>query len=349
MAIRVGINGFGRIGRSVLHRALETKKIKVVAINDITDPATLAHLFKYDSVMGTFPKDVRMDGNTLVAGTSKIKVFAERNPAEIPWEKLKVDIVIDSTGLFLSPAKASMHLSAGAKKVILSAPAKTSNAEERKLFAYAKEKVDATIVLGVNDQVYNPKSHHIVSNASCTTNCLAPIAKVIDDNFQIKNGLMTTIHSYTSDQCLLDAPHPDLRRSRAAAVSMIPTKTGAATAIGLVLPKLNGKLGGMAVRVPTPNVSLVDLTVDLGKAATVEEVNAAMKTASDGPMKGILGYEVAPLVSVDFTGNSHSSIFDPGFTRMSGKKMLKVLSWYDNEWGYSCRLVDLAAMVGGKL
>ncbi len=349
MAIRVGINGFGRIGRSVLHRALATKKIKVVAVNDITDPATLAHLFKYDSVMGTYPKDVGIKGGNLVAGSSKIKVFAERNPADLPWDKLNVDIVIDSTGLFLSPAKASMHLKAGAKKVILSAPSKESDAEELKKFGYSKKSVDGTFVLGVNDNVYDPKKHHIISNASCTTNCLAPVAKVLDDNFQIKNGLMTTIHAYTSDQRLLDAPHKDLRRARAAAMSMIPTKTGAAKAIGLVLPKLNGKLDGMAVRVPTANVSLVDLTVNLGKAATADDVNKAMKKASEGALKGILGYAPAPMVSVDFTGDSHSSIFDPGFTKMIGKKTLKVLSWYDNEWGYSCRLVDLAAMVGAKL
>lgn len=326
--IKVGINGFGRIGR-LTYRALLTKSdVEVVAINDLTDAKTLAHLFKYDSVHGKFNGEVAVDGDSIIINGHKMKVMAEKDPANLPWGAIGVDIVVECTGIFRTREKMSKHLTAGAKKVVLSVPSDN------------KEDVDATIVLGVNDDTLTPDMK-LVSNASCTTNCLAPIAKVLHDNFGIKNGLMNTIHSYTNDQIILDAPHKDLRRARAAAVSIIPTKTGAAKAIGLVIPDLDGKLDGFAVRVPTPDGSLVDLTVELNRAVTKDEIHAAMKTAANGPMKGILEYLDEPLVSCDIIGNSHSSIFDSGLTKVIGGNFVKVVSWYDNEYGYSCRLADL--------
>lgn len=326
--IKVGINGFGRIGR-LTYRALLTKSnVEVVAINDLTDAKTLAHLFKYDSVHGKFNGEVFVDGEYLVINSHKLKVMAEKDPANLPWASLGVDIVVECTGIFRTREKMSKHLSAGAKKVVLSVPADN------------KEDVDATIVLGVNDDTLTPDMK-LVSNASCTTNCLAPIAKVLHDQFGIKNGLMNTIHSYTNDQIILDAPHKDLRRARAAAVSIIPTKTGAAKAIGLVIPDLDGKMDGFAVRVPTPDGSLVDLTCELSRPVTKDEIHAAMKAAANGPMKGVLEYLDEPLVSCDIIGNSHSSIFDSGLTKVIGGNFVKVVSWYDNEFGYSCRLADL--------
>ncbi|MCB9476463.1 MAG: type I glyceraldehyde-3-phosphate dehydrogenase [Deltaproteobacteria bacterium] len=347
--IRVGINGFGRIGRAVFRRVLETKQFKIVAVNDLTDAHTLAHLLKYDSNMGVLNKDVRYEGDSFIVGNQKVKVLSERDPAALPWKKLNVDVVIESTGIFTSPAKLNLHLKAGAKKVILSAPSKKSSPEELEKFGYDKDDVDATICMGVNESTYNPKKHHIISNASCTTNCLAPVAKVLNDEFGIVQGLMTTVHSYTNDQNILDAPHKDLRRARAAAVSMIPTTTGAAKAIGLVLPELKGKLDGMAIRVPTPDVSLVDLTANLKKPVSIEKVNAAMKKAAEGKLKGILRYLDEPLVSVDLMGDTHSSAFDSLCTKVIDDKFVKILSWYDNEYGYSCRVVDLAAKVGASL
>jgi len=326
--IKVGINGFGRIGR-LTYRALLTKSnVEVVAINDLTDSKTLAHLLKYDSVHGRFPGEVSVDGEYLVVNGKKLKVMAERDPANLPWGALGVEIVIESTGIFRTREKMNKHLIAGAKKVVLSVPADN------------KEDVDATIVLGVNDNTLTPEMKFI-SNASCTTNCLAPIAKVLNDNFGIKKGLMNTIHSYTNDQIILDAPHKDLRRARAAAVSIIPTKTGAAKAIGLVIPALEGKLDGFATRVPTPDGSLIDLTCELMRDVTKEEINAAMKAAANGPMKGILEYTDDPIVSCDIIGNPHSSIFDSLLTKVLGGNMVKVISWYDNEYGYSCRLADM--------
>lgn len=326
--IKVGINGFGRIGR-LTYRALLTKSdVEVVAINDLTDAKTLAHLFKYDSVHGKFNGDVAVDGDSIIINGHKMKVMAEKDPANLPWGAIGVDIVVECTGIFRTREKMSKHLTAGAKKVVLSVPSDN------------KEDVDATIVLGVNDNTLTPDMK-LVSNASCTTNCLAPIAKVLHDNFGIKNGLMNTIHSYTNDQIILDAPHKDLRRARAAAVSIIPTKTGAAKAIGLVIPDLDGKLDGFAVRVPTPDGSLVDLTVELNRAVTKDEIHAAMKAAATGPMKGILEYLDEPLVSCDIIGNPHSSIFDSGLTKVIGGNFVKIVSWYDNEFGYSCRLADL--------
>jgi glyceraldehyde 3-phosphate dehydrogenase len=326
--IKVGINGFGRIGR-LTYRALLTKSdVEVVAINDLTDAKTLAHLFKYDSVHGKFNGEVSVDGDSIIINGHKMKVMAEKDPANLPWGAIGVDIVVECTGIFRTREKMSKHLTAGAKKVVLSVPSDN------------KEDVDATIVLGVNDDTLTPDMK-LVSNASCTTNCLAPIAKVLHDNFGIKNGLMNTIHSYTNDQIILDAPHKDLRRARAAAVSIIPTKTGAAKAIGLVIPDLDGKLDGFAVRVPTPDGSLVDLTVELNRTVTKDEIHAAMKAAAHGPMKGILEYLDEPLVSCDIIGNSHSSIFDSGLTKVIGGNFVKIVSWYDNEYGYSCRLADL--------
>ena len=326
--IKVGINGFGRIGR-LTYRALLTKSdVEVVAINDLTDAKTLAHLFKYDSVHGKFNGEVSVDGDSIIINGHKMKVMAEKDPANLPWGAIGVDIVVECTGIFRTREKMSKHLAAGAKKVVLSVPSDN------------KEDVDATIVLGVNDDTLTPDMK-LVSNASCTTNCLAPIAKVLHDNFGIKNGLMNTIHSYTNDQIILDAPHKDLRRARAAAVSIIPTKTGAAKAIGLVIPDLDGKLDGFAVRVPTPDGSLVDLTVELNRAVTKDEIHAAMKAAATGPMKGILEYLDEPLVSCDIIGNPHSSIFDSGLTKVIGGNFVKIVSWYDNEFGYSCRLADL--------
>ncbi len=334
MAIKVGINGFGRIGRMFLRAALTKKDLEVVAVNDITDAPTLAHLLKYDSIHGTLRHEVKTEGGTIFLDGKPLQVLAERDPAKLPWSKLGVQVVIESTGLFTARDKAAMHLAAGAKKVVISAPA---------------DGADVTLCLGVNHHVYDPKKHDVISNASCTTNCLAPIGKVLHDSFGVVHGLMTTVHSYTSDQMLQDGPHRDLRRARAAAVSMVPTSTGAAKAIGLVLPALNGKLDGIAIRVPTANVSLVDLTVTVDKDADVKSVNAAMKTAADGALKGILEYSEAPLVSVDLNGNPHSSIFDAPLTKVVGKRLVKVFSWYDNEWGYSNRLADIAAFVADQL
>ena len=326
MATKVGINGFGRIGRNIFRAALGDSEIDVVAVNDITDAATLAYLLKYDSALGILDADVKADGDSIVVNGKAIKVLAERDPGNLPWGDLGAEIAVESTGLFRDRDSASKHLTAGAKKVIISAPAKGE---------------DITIVLGVNEKSYNKAEHNIISNASCTTNCLAPVAKVLMDNFGIKRGLMTTIHSYTGDQKLLDGPHKDLRRARAAALSMIPTTTGAAVATGLVLPELVGKLDGMAIRVPTPNVSLVDLVAELEKDASVEDINAAMKAASEGSLKGLLDYMDAPLVSIDLNGNPHSSIFDSLATMALEGGLVKVLSWYDNEWGYSNRVKDL--------
>ena len=326
MALRVAVNGFGRIGRSVLRAAMQDKDIEFVAINDLTDAKTLAHLLKYDSVHGIFPGEVSAQGDQIIVNGKAIKVLAIKNPADLPWKELKVDIVLEATGLFTSKEKASLHLSAGAKKVIISAPATDP---------------DITIVLGVNDREYDKTKHHIISNASCTTNCLAPVAMVLQQNFGIEKGLVTTVHSYTNDQNILDLPHKDLRRARAAALSMIPTTTGAAKAVSLVLPELKGKLDGMAIRVPTANVSVVDLVVTLTKQTDAEQVNAALKKASEGPLKGILGYSSEPLVSIDFNGNPLSSIVDSQCTKVIGGNMAKVISWYDNETGFSTRVVDL--------
>jgi len=328
--LKVGINGFGRIGR-LTFRALLNKSndVEVVAFNDLTDAKTLAHLLKYDSVHGKFPGEISVDGDYLIVNGKKIKVLADRDPANLPWGALGVEIVLECTGIFRTREKMSKHLAAGAKKVLLSVPADNPS------------DVDATIVLGVNDNILTPDMK-LISNASCTTNCLAPIAKVLHDNFGIKKGLMNTIHSYTNDQIILDAPHKDLRRARAAAVSIIPTKTGAAKAIGLVIPDLEGKMDGFAVRVPTPDGSLVDLTCELSRNVTKEEIHAAMKAAANGPMKGILEYLEEPLVSCDIIGNPHSSIFDSGLTKVLGGNLVKVISWYDNENGYSNRLADLA-------
>jgi glyceraldehyde 3-phosphate dehydrogenase len=329
MTTKVAINGFGRIGRNVLKCILKDKEcsdIEVVAINDLTDAATLAHLFKYDSVQGTTPHEVKGEEGRLSIDGKPIQVLSVRNPEELPWKKLGIDVVIESTGFFTKREGASKHLAAGAKKVIISAPATDP---------------DVTVVLGVNEGEYDPKKHQIVSNASCTTNCLAPVAKVLNDELGIRKGLMTTIHSYTNDQNILDLPHKDLRRARAAAVSMIPTTTGAAKAVSLVLPELKGKLDGMAIRVPTPNVSLVDLVVDVDRDTSREEVNEIFKNASENELKGIMRYEEAPLVSVDYNGAEESTIVDALSTKVIGKNMVKVLAWYDNEWGYSSRTKDI--------
>ena len=326
MAIRVGINGFGRIGRTVLRYAMKEKGIEIVAINDLTDAKTLAHLLKYDSVHGRFDGTVEYNANELVIDGKAIKILAVRNPEELPWKELNVDLVLESTGLFTARAKAELHLKAGAKKVIISAPATDE---------------DITVVMGVNHTLYDPAKHNIVSNASCTTNCLAPFAKVINDCFGIEKGLMTTIHSYTNDQNILDLPHKDLRRARAAALSMIPTSTGAAKAVSLVLPELKGKLDGFAIRVPTPNVSVVDLTCTLKTATDAAAVNAALKAAAEGPLKGVLGYSDEELVSIDYNGCPLSSIVDGKSTKIIDGNLLKVLSWYDNESGFSKRVVDL--------
>src|ERR1700689_4729803 len=335
MGVRVGINGFGRIGRNVLRAARErSPELEIVAVNDITTSEMLAHLLKYDSVLGRFPGTVTADADSITVDGKVIKVLAERDPQRLPWGDLGVDIVVESTGFFTDAVRAKGHIDAGARKVVITAPAKNE---------------DITICMGVNDSAYNPAEHTIISNASCTTNCLAPVAKVLNDTFGIERGLMTTVHSYTSDQSLQDSPHKDLRRARAAALSMIPTSTGAAKAIGLVLPALNGKLDGIAIRVPTQNVSLVDLTVDVEKDTDVKSVNAAMKAAAEGPLKGILADTEAPLVSVDLNGDEHSSIFDAPLTKVIGKRMVKIFSWYDNEWGYSNRLPDIAAFVADQL
>jgi glyceraldehyde 3-phosphate dehydrogenase len=333
MAVKVGINGFGRIGRNIVRTALGDSNIEFVAVNDITDPHTLAHLLKYDSVLGILDADVKSGENSISINGHSVRVFAERDPAKIDWASVGAQIVIESTGLFTDADKAKAHLRDGVKKVIISAPAK---------------KEDITIVLGVNEQMYDPERHHVISNASCTTNCLAPIAKVVHDNFKIVRGNMTTIHSYTNDQKILDLPHKDLRRARAAAVSMIPTSTGAAKAIGLVMPDLKGKMDGFAVRVPTPNVSVVDMNCVVSQSTTDAEVNAALKAAAEGPMKGILQYCEEQLVSVDFRSNSNSSIVDAEFTKVVDGTLVKVLSWYDNEWGYSCRVRDLVKFISNK-
>ncbi len=330
MSIRVAINGFGRIGRLVFKRAQQDDEIDFVAINDLTDANTLAHLLKYDSVHGRYPAKVSVEGDSLIAGNDKVKVLAERDPSKLPWGDLGVDYVIESTGVFRARKQLENHLNQGAKKVVLTVP--------------AKDEIDNTIVLGVNDEELKA-SDRIVSNASCTTNCLAPVAKVLHDNFGILRGLMTTIHGYTNDQVLLDLPHSDLRRGRAAAVSMIPTTTGAARAVGKVIPALNGKLDGGAMRVPVSDGSLVDLVAVVEKNTTADEINAAMKKAADGPMKGILEYCEDPIVSVDVIGNPHSSVFDSLSTTVKDENFVKIFSWYDNEWGYSCRTVDLVKMM----
>jgi len=336
MSTKVAINGFGRIGRLVLRSAVQSGRedLEFVAVNDLTDNATLAHLFKYDSVHGIFPGAVEATDQGIRVNGREIRVLSERDPGSLPWKELGVDIAVESTGLFTKREHASKHLEAGARKVIISAPAK----EE-----------DITIVLGVNEDRYDPEGHHVISNASCTTNCLAPVAKVLMERFGIVRGLMTTIHAYTNDQSTLDAPHKDLRRARAAAVSMIPTTTGAARATSLVLPELKGKLDGMAIRVPTPDVSLVDLTAEVKSDTTVEAVNAAFREAADGPLGGILGVSDEPLVSVDYTGNPHSSVVDLRSTSVIQDRFVKVLSWYDNEWGYATRVVDLASYVAERL
>lgn len=326
MAIKVAINGFGRIGRLVFKAMQNDKNIEVVAINDITDAATLAHLLKYDSVHGRYPAPVHAEGDTLVAGERKVKIFAEKDPAQLPWAKLGVQFVIESTGIFTNREKMGLHLQAGAKKVILTAP--------------AKGELDNTVVMGVNDDTLK-SDHKLVSNASCTTNCLAPVAKVLHETFKIKRGWMTTIHAYTNDQRILDLPHKDLRRARAAATNIIPTTTGAAKAVGLVIPELKGKLDGISLRVPVTDGSLVDLVVELEKEVTVETINAAMKNAANGKLKGFLEYSEDPLVSSDIVGNASSSIFDSLSTRVMEGNFVKVLSWYDNEWGYSNRTVDI--------
>ncbi len=333
MSIKVGINGFGRIGRNILRTSLGEKELEFVAVNDLTDPKTLAHLLKYDSILGNLSENVSSDQDSLQVDGRDIRVFAEKDPAKIPWEQVGAQIVVESTGRFTNAEDARKHLRGPVKKVIISAPAKNE---------------DLTIVMGVNEDKYDPAKHTIVSNASCTTNCLAPIAKVVNDNFTIKSGTMTTIHSYTNDQVILDFPHKDLRRARGAALSMIPTSTGAAKALHLVVPELKGKLDGFAMRVPTPNVSVVDLVAFVEKPATVEEVNAAMKKASEGSMKGYLGYEENELVSMDYRGDSRSSIVDAPLTRVVGGNCVKVISWYDTEWGYSCRVRDLIKYMAKK-
>ncbi len=328
MSIKVAINGFGRIGRNVFKAGYKKEELEIVAINDITDAKTLAHLLKYDSVFGKFEADVSVEGeDVLVVDGKKIKVYSEKDPAQLPWKELGIDIVVESTGRFRTEDGAKKHLEAGAKKVIITAPAKGGDV--------------LTIVLGVNDKVYDPSKHHIVSNASCTTNCLAPVAKVLNEKFKIVKGLMTTVHSYTADQRLHDAPHSDLRRARAAAMSIIPTSTGAAKAIGLVIPELDGKLDGRSLRVPTIDASLVDLFVEVEKSTTPKEINAAMKEAAEGELKGILDVSEEELVSVDYIGNAYSSILDAKSTKVIGGNFVEVLSWYDNEWGYSNRVVDL--------
>jgi glyceraldehyde 3-phosphate dehydrogenase len=326
MAIKVGINGFGRIGRNIFRAALGDPGIEIVAVNDITDSKTLAYLLKYDSILGNLPNKVTHSDDSIAVDGKSIKVFRVKDPAELDWASVGATIVVESTGLFTDGPSARKHIRGTVKKVIISAPATGP---------------DTTLVLGVNDKTYDPAKHHVISNASCTTNCLAPVAKVLSDTFGINAGTMTTIHSYTNDQKLLDLPHKDLRRARAAALSMIPTSTGAAKALQLVIPELKGKLDGYAMRVPTPNVSVVDLTVFTEKPATVQTVNAALKAAAEGPMKGILQYSDEDLVSVDFRGNPHSSILDAGYTRVVGNNCVQILAWYDNEWGYSSRCRDL--------
>jgi glyceraldehyde 3-phosphate dehydrogenase len=333
MAVKVGINGFGRIGRNVFRQALKRDDVEIVAVNDLTDANMLAHLLKYDSVHGVLQEEISVNGNNIVVAGKEIQVLAERDPANLPWGELGVEVVVESTGRFVDRDSSQKHIDAGAKKVIISAPANNE---------------DLTIVMGVNEEQYDPNNHHIVSNASCTTNCLAPFAKVLNDNFGIKRGLMTTVHAYTNDQQILDLPHKDYRRARAAAENIIPTTTGAAKAVALVLPELKGKLNGMAVRVPVPDGSMVDLVAELDKDVTAEEVNQAFKNAAENELKGVFEYSEAPLVSSDIVGNTHSSILDGLSTMVMEGNMVKVLSWYDNEMGYSTRVVDLASYMGQK-
>lgn len=333
MATKVGINGFGRIGRNVFRAALKNPAIDIVAVNDLTDAKTLAHLLKYDSVHGILDDEVKAEGSNIIVNGKAIKVLAEREPANLPWKDLGVEVVVESTGRFTDREKAAAHLQAGAKKVIISAPAKNE---------------DITIVMGVNQDKYDARNHHVISNASCTTNCLAPFAKVLNDKFGIKRGLMTTVHAYTNDQQILDLPHKDLRRARAAGMSIIPTSTGAAKAVALVLPELKGKLNGFAMRVPTPNVSVVDLVAELEKNVTADEINAALKEAAQGELKGIMAFSDEPLVSKDYNGNPHSSIVDGLSTMVIEGSLVKVVSWYDNEWGYSNRVVDLISYIAAK-
>jgi len=333
MAVKVGINGFGRIGRNIMRAAMGSTDIEFVAVNDLTNAATLAHLLKYDSVLGNLHADVTAKDDAISVDGKAFTVLSERDPAKLPWKSLGVEVVFESTGIFTSRDGAAKHLAAGAKKVVITAPAKGP---------------DVTVVLGVNDAAYDAKAHHVISNASCTTNCLAPAAKVVHERFGIRKGWMTTVHSYTNDQQLLDLPHKDLRRARAAALSIIPTTTGAASAVGEVLPDLKGRLDGFAMRVPTPNVSVVDLNAVLEKPATAEAVNDALREAAKGPLKGILAVSEAPLVSIDFRGNAHSSIVDAAYTKVMDGDFLKLVSWYDNEWGYSSRCVDLVRMLVAK-
>jgi glyceraldehyde 3-phosphate dehydrogenase len=333
MAIRVGINGFGRIGRNVLRAGVKRSELEFVGVNDLTDAKTLAHLLTYDSIHGKFQSRVQAKGNAILIDGKEIKVLAQKDPAQLPWKDLGVDVVLESTGRFTDRTSAAKHLDAGAKKVVISAPAKDP---------------DITLVLGVNEKEYDASRHHVLSMGSCTTNCLAPIAKILVDEFGIEYGLMTTIHSYTNDQVILDFPHRDLRRARAAAMSMIPTTTGAATALSLVIPELKGKMDGMAIRVPTPNVSVVDLVAQLSKATTAEEVNRVLKSNAEGKLKGILGYCEEPLVSIDFNGDSRSSIVDAPLTKVIGGKFVKIISWYDNEWGFSNRMVEFFLYLFGK-
>ena len=333
MSIKVGINGFGRIGRNIMRAALADRDLDFVAVNDITNPATLAHLLKYDSVLGNLADPVTVDGDGLRVGDRRFRVLSERDPAALPWGELGVDIVLESTGLFTKRDDAAKHLAGGATKVVITAPAKSP---------------DITIVLGVNDDAYDPAQHQIISNASCTTNCLAPVAKVLHEEFGLRRGWMTTVHAYTNDQKLLDLPHKDLRRARAACVSMIPTSTGAAVVVGEVLPELKGKLDGIAMRVPTPNVSVVDLVAEVERSATADEINAAFQAAAGGRLSGILAVSTEPLVSIDFRGNPHSSIVDASYTRVMEGDFIKILSWYDNEWGYSSRCVDLVKLLAAK-
>lgn len=333
MATKIGINGFGRIGRTVLRAGLKDPALEFVAVNDVTDAKTLAHLLKYDSVHGILNASVEATETVIKVDHREVRVLSVKNPAELPWRDLGVEVVVESTGLFRDREKASRHLAAGAKKVIITAPSKGE---------------DLTIVMGVNEEKYQPREHHILSNASCTTNCLAPIAKVLLDHFGIVRGMMTTVHAYTNDQRILDLPHEDLRRARAAALSMIPTTTGAAAAVSLVIPELKGKMDGIAIRVPTPNVSVVDLVAELEKDVTKEEVNRALKEAAEGRMKGVLQFCSDLLVSIDFNGNSHSSIVDGPSTMVMGKRMAKILSWYDNEWAFSCRVNELIRYIAGK-
>ena len=333
MAIKVGINGFGRIGRNIMRAAMAFDDIDIVAVNDLTDAATLAHLLKYDSILGNLKADITASGDSITVDGDAFKVLAQKDPAALPWKDLGVDVVFEGTGRFTNRDDAAKHLAAGAKRVIVTAPAK---------------KPDVTVVMGVNHQSYDPATHRIISNASCTTNCLAPVVKVLHESFGLKSGWMTTVHAYTNDQNLLDLPHKDLRRARAAALSIIPTTTGAASAVAEVLPALKGRLDGIAMRVPTPNVSVVDLSVNLDKATTAEALNAAFKAAADGPLKGILEYVTAPLVSIDFRGNPHSAMLDSAYTKVMDGSFVKVMAWYDNEWGYSNRCVDLLRYMASK-